>query len=263
MSSPWILFLIFATCIFTEFALSSELCHVPPSLWCSSPDTITACKVEQQCASWNKQTQLVNFTLYYESLCPDCQLYIVGEFYRAFKKVGSLMHIELVPFGNSYEVKMPKGWIFACQHGPRECQLNKIEACAIKKFENSTNVVPFIHGLEQCLMKNGDDSKCVQIMSQKYDFDYNNLMICANGSAGMKYEHEMAVKTKALNPPNQYVPWVTLNGFHSEEIEVKAEKDLVALICETYQGPDKSHWCPTDSLQRCKKKKTKQVALSS
>lgn len=72
-------------------------------------------------------------------------------------------------------------------------------------------------------------------MSQKYDLDYNNLMICANGSAGMKYEHEMAVKTKALNPPNQYVPWVTLNGFHSEEIEVKAEKDLVALICETYQ----------------------------
>ena len=60
-------------------------------------------------------------------------------------------------------------------------------------------------------------------------------MTCANGSLGMKYEHEMAAKTKALNPPQTYVPWVTLNGMHTKDIEIKAEKDLVGLICETYQ----------------------------
>ena len=37
-------------------------------------------------------------------------------------------------------------------------------------------------------------------------------MTCAKGDQGNKYEHMMAVLTGQLNPPHQYVPWVTLNG---------------------------------------------------
>ena len=33
-----------------------------------------------------------------------------------------------------------------------------------------------------------------------------------NSSQGVEFEHQMAVKTDALSPPHQYVPYVTLNG---------------------------------------------------
>lgn len=48
-----------------------------------------------------------------------------------------------------------------------------------------------------------------------------------------------AVQTESLQPPHQYVPWVTVNGVHTEDIEQQAETDLVKLICQTYKVKNK------------------------
>ena len=34
---------------------------------------------------------------------------------------------------------------------------------------------------------------------------------------------------------HKYVPWVTVNGIHTEDIQSKAQDDLVGLICSTYK----------------------------
>ena len=46
----------------------------------------------------------------------------------------------------------------------------------------------------------------------------------------------MALKTNALVPRHYYVPWITLNGKHTEDIEDKATFNLLGLVCDTYQG---------------------------
>jgi interferon gamma-inducible protein 30 len=52
---------------------------------------------------------------------------------------------------------------------------------------------------------------------------------------GNNLQHEFAVLTGQLDPPHQYVPWIVLNGVHTEKIQDEAETDLVGLICKTYQ----------------------------
>ena len=58
---------------------------------------------------------------------------------------------------------------------------------------------------------------------------------CTQSRTGNQLQHLYAVQTDALQPPHQYVPWVTVNGQHTEDMEDEAEKDLVGLICKTYK----------------------------
>lgn len=66
----------------------------------------------------------------------------------------------------------------------------------------------------------------------KFDIPHDQINACVQTEFGNSLEHEMAVRTKALDPPHKYVPWVTFNGVHTEDIETKAMDDLLKLICE-------------------------------
>ncbi len=51
--------------------------------------------------------------------------------------------------------------------------------------------------------------------------------------------------TDNLNPSHTYVPWVTVNGVHTEEIQNQAQDNLVKLICNTYPDMIKPQACGT------------------
>lgn len=48
--------------------------------------------------------------------------------------------------------------------------------------------------------------------AKQQGIDIQPIMDCSTSSLGNSLEHQMALKTEALNPPHEYVPWVTLNG---------------------------------------------------
>jgi interferon gamma-inducible protein 30 len=48
--------------------------------------------------------------------------------------------------------------------------------------------------------------------------------------------HKLAQKTASLNPPHNYVPWIVVNGKHTDEIQHAAQDDLLGLICKLYLG---------------------------
>ena len=229
--------------LFSNKVVKTEQCTLPPSVWCSTNEVAKLCHVEKQCESFLnpvKQAPLVNFTLYYESLCPYCQSFILSQLYPTFKSIGDIMRLTLVPYGNARQKKVGGKWQFTCQHGKAECYGNLIETCSIHFHPNVSEYFPFIHCIEKSQSSFKESApKC----AKKLGFDYSKIQTCAEGPLGNELEHEMGLKTEGLQPPRKYVPWVTLNGIHTEKIENKAMKDLKGLICETYQGTPKPKAC--------------------
>ena len=203
-------------------------------------------------SSTAQEAKPVNITLYFESLCGGCQYFINHQYYPAFKSIGSIMNVHLVPYGNADERKKDGKWVFSCQHGKEECIGNLIETCAIYLYPNTSDYFPFIH----CIESSGKiPRKAAPSCAKKFALDYSKIESCANGDLGNRLEHEMALKTGALEPDHTYVPWITLEGVHTEKIENEAENNLVKLICKTYKGSPKPQACEEYQnegfLQRC------------
>ncbi len=66
---------------------------------------------------------------------------------------------------------------------------------------------------------------------------------CATGREGAALTHEYALRTESLVPAHTFVPWVTLNGRHDDDIQTRAMDDLVKLVCDTYKGKYKPKEC--------------------
>ena len=241
------MFYILLFCSFLVAPVSSENCGLPPSLWCSSREVARKCDVETQCepflSSAKKEGPLVNFTLYTETLCPYCILFISNQLYPTFKSIGSIMNLEIVPYGNAKEQQVGDKWQFTCQHGIEECYGNLIETCAIHYHQNISVYLPFIHCIELDVSKKLTPRQSAPACAEKLGLDYSQIKSCADGPLGNSLEHKMGLKTRALQPPQTYVPWLTLNGVHNKQIQYAAQHELEELICRTYQGSPKPAAC--------------------
>lgn len=196
----------------------------------------------------------VGITLYYESLCPGCRAFIANQLYPTYTKVKDIMDVTLVPYGNAQESWDGQQWRFSCQHGEAECVGNLIEVCAISHLANVSTYFPFIHCFETYISSSNPRS-AAEYCAKLARIDYAVIDKCASGAEGNKLEHEMAARTNALEPPHQYVPWVTMNGKHTNEIQNEATENLLKLVCDNYMGTKPSACNPYEHTQheRCMK----------
>lgn len=198
----------------------------------------------------------VKFALYYETLCGGCRDFIKNQYYPAFQLIGSIMHVGLVPYGNAEETQEGGKWIYTCQHGEEECIGNLIETCAIHYYPNASDFFPFVHCIET---SSSYPRIAAAACAEKFELDYEKIKACVSGDLGNSLEHQMALKTQDLNPPHTYVPWVTLEGVHTEEIQNQAENNLVGLICKTYQGSTKPQACQKYQEKKSIRSYTKKI----
>lgn len=197
----------------------------------------------------------VNFELYYESLCPDCREFILQQLFPAYQKVSGIINLTLVPYGNADESKHGGEWKYTCQHGKEECIGNMIETCVLHIEKNITASLQFVHCFEKNIVQGEKVENPLSVAEQcaeDLDMDYPPIEECQKSELGNKLEHDMATKTNALSPQHQYVPWVTLNGVHTEKIQDRAQGNLLKLLCETYTGKKPSP-CQNVHEGRCYK----------
>lgn len=81
----------------------------------------------------------------------------------------------------------------------------------------------------------GDVETVTKQCAQNTSIDFNQIMSCTNTRLGNQLQHKYAVQTETTKPAQGFVPWVTLNGNHTDEIQDMAETNLIRLICKTYK----------------------------
>ncbi|XP_036377557.1 gamma-interferon-inducible lysosomal thiol reductase [Megalops cyprinoides] len=212
-------------------------CHYPPSQWCKTLEIAIECKVQKQCLELNATkpdpaVPKVVVGLYYESLCPGCRGFLVRQLFPTWVMLMDIMDVELVPFGNAQEEEHAGKYEFQCQHGAEECQGNMIETCIMNVTDDAAFPIIF------CMESSSDVLSAAQPCLQLYapSVKWETVMSCVKGDLGNKLMHENALNTNALTPPHQYVPWVTINGQHTEDLQDKAMSSLFSLVCSTYKG---------------------------
>ncbi|XP_053186265.1 gamma-interferon-inducible lysosomal thiol reductase-like [Scomber japonicus] len=214
----------------------SSSCSYPPSKWCSSMDSAIQCGVLKQCLEANftrshQKEDPVEIGFYYESLCPGCRGFFTQMLFPTWIMLGDIMAVNLVPYGNAQEKPDGQKYKYECQHGEPECLGNMIETCLLNMTEYSPLII-------FCMESSADVIKSAQGCAQIYapDLSWDSVMSCVKGDQGNQLMHQNALETGALKPPHEYVPWITINGEHTEDLQNKAMSSLFTLVCGMYKG---------------------------
>jgi interferon, gamma-inducible protein 30 len=184
----------------------------------------------------NAAPQKVDVKLYAESLCPGCRQFtnttVAGAFHAGLSDLFDFIYIA---WGNAR--RLPDGSV-SCQHGPVECRLNRAVNCAILQADGDvSNWYPFVHCLESTPVggvgQQGSGADVViATCADQAMVNAGKIMACVNGEEGDELERKAEEATAALDPPHQYVPWVTVNG-----VPIGSDMDnLVTYICAAWQG---------------------------
>lgn len=242
---------IFAILVVAVSALPKNECNKGPSFWCENEANSIKCGVVSFCRAMSSRNDKkirfnphlltknildappVNVSFYYESLCPGCRGVWASQVTPTFHALAEsgIVNFEFVPYGNAQEQPYGSSWYFTCQHGPNECYGNLVETCAIHHYPDPKQHIPFLSCLEQ-YGPSTYGSYCASVVK----INYEPIQTCANGDEGKQLEHQMALKTEQLSPPHQYVPWLTLNGQHTNEIQNGLSSAMLETVCNAYTG---------------------------
>ncbi|XP_060089402.1 gamma-interferon-inducible lysosomal thiol reductase [Heteronotia binoei] len=232
---PWLL--LAAACSFgAAMGEPRGACNSPPHQWCRSRELARACQVEQLCAQKAAPQKFppVSVELYYESLCPACRGFLSLQLFPTWVMLNEILNVTLVPYGNAQETKTEGKWHFDCQHGEEECQGNMMEACLIHLLEDVNLFFPVIFCMESGSQVVGNLLPCLKVYAPELSMD--NVTACVKGDLGNQLMHQNAQRTEALKPQHQYVPWIVINGEHTEKLQAVAMEALFTLVCTLYKG---------------------------
>ncbi|GAV73596.1 GILT domain-containing protein [Cephalotus follicularis] len=174
-------------------------------------------------------SQKVNVSLYYETLSPNCTDFIVNNLTRVFdNNLISIINLRLVPWGNAYINKSNNNIV--CEHGPYECQLNTVAACAIDSWHGVNTHYGLIYCIE--LLAIEGRYKEWQSCFDSYGLPKKPVLDCSNSANGTKLELAYANETTHLNPPHTFLPWVIVNNQPIRDDYMNFE----AHVCKSYKG---------------------------
>ncbi|XP_063221017.1 gamma-interferon-inducible lysosomal thiol reductase-like [Bacillus rossius redtenbacheri] len=172
----------------------------------------------------------VEVAVFYEALCPDSRSFVLKQLLPTFEKVPRLVTIKLIPYGKAKTNSVGTGYTFTCQHGPIECEANKIHACAIATVRDTETLLRYIG----CMIDdNLNPSEVGQKCAEDWKVDWKAVYACAMGPEGEKLLKQHGDSTFALRPGVSFIPTVLLGK--SQDKQPAILKNLLKEVCSKFK----------------------------
>ncbi|XP_068248936.1 gamma-interferon-inducible lysosomal thiol reductase-like isoform X1 [Palaemon carinicauda] len=194
-----------------------------------------ACTVSAESVS-NATTPKVKVGVFYESLCPYSRNFVVNQLYPTWRSLSQIMTVDLNAYGKSHITTEGDVYPIKCQHGPAECQGNKLLTCAKKYVEADDDFIAFSH----CVMDEYTALKAGPGCANRIGIDYTVLDACVQNGEGDRLLYDLSLKQSALLPPLNHVPWILIDDVYTSVMNYESEKNLRQVVCNAYKGPTPS-----------------------
>ncbi|KAF7634026.1 Saposin A-type domain-containing protein [Meloidogyne graminicola] len=194
------------------FQQQQQQCNLPPDFWCDSYEIAQRCNVVQQCEAFKSSTSIkpLRITLMFEALCPYCQRYIANNLGSLQSRFGNNTILELVPWGNSILLRNGK---ISCNHGPKECDANRLLSCVINEVSIS-QTIQFTICFEHLLSSNLPVEQAIQTCSGYIRERYKQIKQCYISERGQQLQKQAAQRTMSSKPnPIIEVPYLIINDY--------------------------------------------------
>ncbi|XP_058454501.1 GILT-like protein 1 [Malaya genurostris] len=167
--------------------------------------------------------QTVKVEVYYEHLCPDSIRWVTNQLAPNYDDIRSVITIEFIPFGKS--VSINDGESFECQHGPAECEGNRIQSCVLHLLPEQDRQVSYV----SCQMHADADPRGWECAFRS-GVDLTETQTCVEGDQGRLLQLEAERRTQQIAP--SFVPTIVFNGQFDQTLQDRAQTDFLGVICE-------------------------------
>ncbi|KAH1027017.1 hypothetical protein HUJ05_000592 [Dendroctonus ponderosae] len=174
---------------------------------------------ERTNAQTRKKCLQINVALYFESLCPDSQNFLINQLYPTWNTIKDYVNIRFIPFGKS--ASKENGQKFTCQHGSQECKGNRIMSCALTRIPSQDLQVEYL----RCFMDeykfaifgaNENGQKCARLVN----VDFEEMMSkCYQTREGTDLQLQAEADTSAVRP--KFVPTIVYNEASGSKLNIK------------------------------------------
>lgn len=152
-----------------------------------------------------------------------------------------IVDISLIPWGHGQLVDStsdntsPSVW---CQHGSNECLAQRITAC-VATLASSDETMDFVINLAMTMYGEpcDDPTEMAEDVVRTLGMDWQDIADCVD-STGIAdtVTMEYYESTAALDPALDWVPWVTLDGQHTVEMQRQCEGSALQCVASVYEA---------------------------
>ncbi|XP_037952446.1 GILT-like protein 1 [Teleopsis dalmanni] len=171
------------------------------------------------------QQKKLNVLILYESLCPDSIRFMAKQLGPSYDLLKDYIDISLIPFGKSQSQN--NGAEFYCQHGPSECEGNRLQSCMLLQTSDQTTQVKFA----VCQMT-AEDKLTGKYCAEKVGLS-NDIDACMHTELGTYLQLKAERVTHSYAPT--FVPTIVYDNVFNQQLQDSSLRDFRGTICNLLQ----------------------------
>lgn len=154
----------------------------------------------------------IRIDIYVEFNCPYSREFITKQLARAYNEIKDDFELNFYTMGKSTSYENENGEVvFRCQHGPGECEGNKLQTCGLnqigkKNQDKQTDFMICTMGSERTF------DGCCELLG----LDFNDIDECRASNEGTNLQLQVEKETAPVLEKHQHVPLIIFNSKFDE-----------------------------------------------